>query len=406
MSMKVLVADMFEKEGLDELRRAGCEVVYEPKAEGDALRDAIARTGCVVLVVRGTKVTEPMLSAGSTLSVVVRAGAGYNTIDVDAASRQSILVANCPGKNAVAVAELTFGLILDLDRRISDNVADLRGGKWNKKVYSEARGLKDRTLGVIGVGQIGQAVIKRARAFEMHVVAWSRSLTPEKAEDFGVEACSGPGEVAARCDVLTLHLPATPETKGLVNAEVIDRLKPGSYLINTARAEVVDYKALAAAVASKGLRVGLDVYPDEPSGGEADFKAAILQAGGIVYGTHHIGASTEQAQQAIAAETVRIVKEYMRTGHVANCVNLLGRSRARYVVVVRHRNRPGVLAFTLNEISHAGVNVEEMENVICAGAESACAQIKLAGPLPADALQRIRTGNEHVLGVTFAKVPE
>ncbi len=404
--MKVLVADTFEKEGLDELRRAGCDVVYEPKAEGDALREAIARSGCVVLVVRGTKVTEAMLSAGSALSVVVRAGAGYNTIDVDAASRRSILVANCPGKNAVAVAELTLGLILALDRRIPDNVADLRSGKWNKKVYMEARGLKDRTLGIIGMGQIGQAVAARARAFEMGVAAWSRSLTEQRAEELGILFCRSPGDVAACCDILTIHLAAAPETKGLVDASVLKRLAPGSYVINTSRAEVMDYKALAAAVAEKNIRVGLDVFPDEPAGGEADFKAAILQAGGVIYGTHHIGASTDQAQQAIAAETVRIIKEYMRTGHVANCVNLLGRSRARYVVVVRHRNRPGVLAFTLNEISHAGVNVEEMENVICAGAESACAQIKLAGPLPDDALQRIRTGNEHILGVTFAKVPD
>jgi len=186
---------------------------------------------------------------------------------------------------------------------------------------------------------------------------------------------------------------------------VLNRLAPGSCVINTTRAEVMDYKALAVAVAERGLRVGLDVFPDEPSGGEAEFQAAILKAGGVVYGTHHIGASTGQDRNAIAQETVRIVKEYMRNGHVANCVNLCERSRARYVVVVRHRNRPGVLAHTLNEISHAGVNVEEMANVICAGAESACAQIKLAGPLSDDVLARIRNGNPHVVGVTFSTVP-
>lgn len=402
--MKVLVADQFEKEGLDGLKQAGCEVMYEPKLDGDALRDAIARTNCVVLVVRGTKVTEAMLSAGAALSVVVRAGAGYNTIDVESASRRSILVANCPGKNAVAVAELTFGLILALDRRIPDAVADLRAGKWNKKLYQQAKGLKDRTLGIIGLGQIGEAVAARARAFEMHVAAWSRSLTEEKAESLGILRCETPEDVAARCDVLTVHLAAAAQTKGIINASVLSQLKQGAYFINTARADVVDPKALTVAIAERGLRVGLDVFSDEPSGGEADYRAAILQAGGVIYGTHHIGASTEQAQLAIAAETVRIVREYMRTGHVANCVNINEKSRARYVVVVRHRNRPGVLAHTLNEISHANVNVEEMENVICAGAESACAQIKLASPLPQEAIDRIRKGNEHVLGVTFAEV--
>lgn len=403
--MKVLIADPFESERIEELRRAGCEVTYEPKLEGNSLRDAIAQTGCVVLIVRSKKVTEPMLSTGGALSVVVRAGAGYNTIDVAAASQRSILVANCPGKNAVAVAELTFGLILALDRRLVENTVDLQNGKWNKKLYSQARGLKDRTIGIVGLGQIGQAVARRAKAFEMGIVAWSRSLTEEQAEELGVMYCHTPGDVAACCDILTVHLAAAPETKGIINAGVLNRLAPGSYVINTSRADVMDYKALTVAVAERGLRVGLDVYPDEPSGGEAEFMAEIVQAGGVVYGTHHIGASTEQAQNAIAQETVRIVKEYMHTGHVANCVNLCEKSRARYVVVVRHRNRPGVLAHTLNEISVAGVNVEEMENVICAGAESACAQIKLAGPLPEDCLVRIRTGNEHVLGVSITAVP-
>ncbi len=403
--MKVLIADSFETDGVEELRRAGCDVFYEPKLDGDPLRDAVARTNCAVLIVRSTTVTEPMLSAGAALSIVVRAGAGYNTIDVAAASRRSILVANCPGKNAVAVAELTFGLILALDRRIADNVADLRNGKWNKKLYSQARGLKDRTLGIVGMGPIGEAVARRARAFEMGVAAWSRSLTDERAEQLGLLRCHSPADVAACCDILSIHLAATPETKGIISAQVLNRLRNGAYVINTSRAEVLDYEALATAVAQKDLRVGLDVFPEEPSAGEAEFHASIVNCGGVVYGTHHIGASTEQAQSAIAAETVRIVKEYMRTGRVENCVNLCERSRARYVVVVRHRNRPGVLAHTLNEISHAGVNVEEMENVICAGAESACAQIKLAAPLPQEALDRIRKGNEHVLGVTFAEVP-
>lgn len=403
--MKVLIADSFETEGLDELRRAGCDVVYEPKLDGDSLRDAVARTECVVLIVRGTKVTEPMLAAGSALSVVVRAGAGYNTIDVEAASRRSVLVANCPGKNAVAVAELTFGLILALDRRIADNVADLRSGKWNKKVYQQAKGLKDRTLGILGMGQIGEAVAARAKAFEMSVAAWSRSLTDERAERLGVMRCHTPADAAACSDILSIHLAAASETKGIVDAAVLGRLRPGAYVINTSRADVLDHKALSEAVAERGFRVGLDVYPDEPAGGEAEFNAAILKSGGVVYGTHHIGASTDQAQLAIAAETVRIVKEYMRTGQVANCVNINAKSRARYVVVVRHLNRPGVLAYTLNEISNAGVNVEEMQNVICAGAESACAQIKLASPLPQQAIDRIRKGNEHVIGVTFAAVP-
>lgn len=398
--MKILVADAFEEVGLAGLRAAGCEVNCEPKLEGETLLDAIARMNPAVLVVRSTKVTEAMLAASPELGLVVRAGAGVNTIDVAAASRRSIFVANCPGKNAVAVAELTFGLIIALDRRIVDNTVDLRQGKWNKKEYSKARGLKDRTLGIVGMGQIGRAVAERARAFDMPVVAWSRSLTPEAAEELDVRHCESPSEAASRCDILTIHLAAAPETRGMINAEVIGRLRPGSYLINTARSEVLDYGALAAAVRDRKIRVGLDVFPEEPTASQGPISPAVFKEGGVVYGTHHIGASTEQAQDAIATETVRIVRTYKETGHVLNCVNLRTKAHARACLRVRHLNRPGVLAHILHEVSHAGINVEEMENVICQGDESACAQILLEQPLDGDVLAQIRTGNANVLGVT------
>ncbi len=404
--MRILIADEFESWGMERLREAGCEVIFDPKLNGDALLEAIATTKCAVLIVRSTKVTEPMLAAGDTLSVVVRAGAGVNTIDVSAASHHSILVANCPGKNSIAVAELTFALILALDRRVVDNTVDLRKGQWNKKEYSKARGLKGRTLGIVGLGSIGLEVVERARAFELEIAACSRSFTPQQADKLGIGYCRNPAELASRSDILTIHLAAAPETKKHINAEVLNQLAAGSYLINTARADVLDYAALATAIREKNLRVGLDVFPDEPSGGTAEFRAAIMDAGGIVYGTHHIGASTDQAQDAIASETVRIVQEYLHTGRVLNCVNLAAKSRARYVLGVRHLNRPGVLAHTLNEISLAGVNVEEMENVICEGGDAACAHIKLTVPLQEDALRRIKAGNANILGVSIHQVAE
>src|SRR4051812_38916856 len=179
--MRVLVADKFEKSGIDGLAAAGCDVVYEPDLKDDALTEAIRRTRADVLVVRSTQVTGPMLEAGA-LSLVVRAGAGYNTIDVATASRRGIYVSNCPGKNAIAVAELTFALILALDRRIADTVADLRAGRWNKKEYSKARGLFGRTLGLLGFGSIGREVASRAAAFGMPVIVWSRSLAARRAK--------------------------------------------------------------------------------------------------------------------------------------------------------------------------------------------------------------------------------
>ena len=402
--VKTLIADKFEEIGVQGLHKAGCEVIYQPGLKDNDLRDAVAQTGCGILIVRSGKVTEPIMAAGASLNLIVRAGAGFNTIDVAAAARRSIFVSNCPGKNAVAVAELTFALILALDRRIVENVTDLRAGKWSKKDYSKARGLKGRTIGILGMGQIGQEVAIRAKAFGMPVVAWSRSLTKEQAAEWGITACASVNEVASRCDILTVHLAAAPETKSLVNAAALNSLRPGSYVINTARADVVDYAALGKAITERGLRAGLDVFPNEPAGSDGAFVDTIISACGIVYGTHHIGASTDQAQNAIAEETVRIVETYMRTGRVENCVNLCVRSPARCLLVVRHRNRPGVLAHVLGVIRAAGINVEEMENVIFEGAEGACAQIKLDTKPAQDVVDGIARGNEHVVGVTVFSV--
>ncbi|MGH8637911.1 MAG: NAD(P)-dependent oxidoreductase, partial [Burkholderiales bacterium] len=246
--MKVLVADKFEQSGLEGLKAAGCEVVSNPDLADDALRDAIAETGADVLVVRSTKVTAPMLDAGR-LSLIVRAGAGYNTIDVAAASTRGIYVSNCPGRNATAVAELAFALILALDRRVADNVFDLRAGRWNKKEYSKAPGLYGRTLGLLGVGSIGREMIRRAAGFGLNVVLWSRRfdgeerpLTESEAKELDlaealdqirVKLAPRPRDVAARADILSVHLALGPQTKGLVNAELLSQMKPGATIINT-----------------------------------------------------------------------------------------------------------------------------------------------------------------------------
>src|SRR2546423_1791790 len=199
--MRVLIADKFEKSGLSGLEAAGCTVLFRPDAKDESLLTAINIEQPDVLIVRSTKVTEPMLDAGP-IKLVVRAGAGYNTIDVAAASRRGIYVSNCPGQNSIAVAELAFALILALDRRIADNVIALRRGEGNKKEFSKARGLFGRKLGLICVGQIGQEMIPRARAFGMPVVAWSRSLTPERAAELGVERLDTPQAVARVADIV------------------------------------------------------------------------------------------------------------------------------------------------------------------------------------------------------------
>ncbi|HEX6323705.1 MAG TPA: NAD(P)-dependent oxidoreductase [Vicinamibacterales bacterium] len=409
--MKVLIADKFEKSGIAGLEGAGCEVVYEPDLKDDALAKAIGDSGADVLVVRSTKVTEPMLDAGR-LSLVVRAGAGYNTIDVAAASKRGIYVSNCPGKNAIAVAELAWALLLAVDRRIPDNVADLRAGKWNKKEYSKARGLHGQTLGVLGAGNIAAEVIRRAAAFGMPVVLWSRRfdgksgpLPDADAASAGLDAAARqttitlaptPAAVAEQADVLSIHLALGKETRGLVNDEVLSKLKPGAVVINTARGEVLDQEALARAIAARGVRAGLDVFAAEPAGATGDFTDAIVRQPGV-YGTHHIGASTDQAQEAIAAETVRIIRAFKDTGRVPNVVNLARQTPARYRLIVRHRDRPGVLAHVFDHLREGNINVQETENIVFEGAEAAVASINLDGAPDAALLERIRGGNADVL---------
>ncbi len=417
--MKILIADKFEQSGIDGLKAAGCEVVSDPDLKDDALREAIAGTGAEVLVVRGTKVTAPMLDAGR-LSLIVRAGAGYNTIDVAAASTRGIYVSNCPGKNAIAVAELAFALMLALDRRVPDNVADLRAGRWNKKEYSKAQGLFGQTLGLLGVGNIGQEMIRRAAGFGLNVVIWSRRfggqrrpLTEQEARELRVEAAfrqiaieiePTPADVAARADILSLHLALGPGTKGLVNADVLGKLKPGAILINTARGEVVDEAAVAAAVRERGLRVGLDVFAQEPAGATGEFASELASLPGV-YGTHHIGASTEQAQEAIAAETVRIIRTFKETGRVPNVVNLAKRTPATHMLVVRHRDRPGVLAHVFDHLRSANLNVQETENIVFDGAEAAVARINLDGEPSSAVCRQIKSGNENVLDLQVVSLP-
>jgi D-3-phosphoglycerate dehydrogenase len=400
--MHVLIADKFEQSGRDGLQAIGCEVTYEPDLKDESLVEAIRGKRPDVLVVRSTKVSESALEAGA-LKLVVRAGAGYNTIDVAAASRRGIYVSNCPGKNSIAVAELAFALILALDRRVPDNVAALREGRWNKKEFSKARGLYGRTLGLIGVGKIGQEMIPRARAFGMHVIAWSRSLTPERAEALGIEHKDSPQEVARASDILSVHLALKPETRGLVGADVFDSMPDGSLFINTSRAEVVDQAALLDAMRTRRVRAGLDVYANEPASAVGEFTDEIAREPGL-YGTHHIGASTDQAQEAIAAETVRIIQSFKETGKVPNVVNLAERTPATHRLVVRHRDRPGVLAHVLDEIKSAQINVQEMENIIFEGSEAAVARINLESEPPSEMIERLQAENPDILELNVLEI--
>lgn len=400
--MKVLIADKFESFGVSGLEMLGCDVTHNPDIDPAALPAAIQEHDPDVLVVRGKKVSGEALRAGSNLSLVIRAGAGYDSIDVDTASARGIFVANCPGKNSIAVAELTWGLILACDRRIPDQVAELRDGKWNKKEYSKASGLAGRTLGIVGMGQIGLEITKRGKAFGMHVAAWSRSLTEERADELGIIYCSNIINLAKLADVVSVNVAATDETQNLIGEAFFGAMKNDAYFINTSRGSVVDEEALVEAIREKKLRAGLDVFANEPGSGTGSFDATIARMPGV-YGTHHIGASTDQAQQAIAAEVIRIARDYMVTGHVPNCVNRAASTPATTLLTVRHLNRPGVLAHIFYILGQAGINVEEMENVIYESAKAACARIQLDDKPGEDVIKAVGK-NENVLSVTVATI--
>ncbi|MBN2323780.1 MAG: hydroxyacid dehydrogenase [Spirochaetes bacterium] len=400
--MKVLVADKFPENRLADMKRAGYEVVYDEGLKEDSLSAALKKEKPDVIVVRSTEVTGEMIVKAPSLSLIIRAGSGYNTIDVKTASERSIYVANCPGKNAVAVAELAFGLLLSLDRRIPDNVIDLRAGKWNKKEYSMAEGIAGKTLGIIGVGRIGREVISRARAFGMKVTAWSRSLTPETAGELGVRYAKDPGEVASEADAVSVHLALTNDTRGMIDKKFFTRMKMGAFFINTSRAEIVDEDALLQAIEEKGIRAGLDVFSGEPASKTGEFSGKIKNK--RVYGTHHIGASTEQAQNAVAEETIRILREYAETGHVYNCVNIMEKTPASYMLSVHHKNRVGVLAGVLDIIREANINVELMENIIFAGGDGACARIQIDGKLEEQDMEKIEKSSAEITSVSQVSI--
>jgi D-3-phosphoglycerate dehydrogenase len=399
--MKTLIADKFSETHVARLNKLGCEVTYQPAVKAEELPRVIAPYK--ILVVRSKQVTADTLKAADQLALVLRAGAGVNTIDVKTASARGVFVSNCPGRNSIAVAELVFALLLAIDRRIAENVAALRAHQWNKKEFSKADGVFGKTIGVVGVGRIGREVILRAHAFGLRVIAWSRSLTPQRAQELGVERCDDVDDLFRQADIVTLHLALKPETRKLVNAERLALLKPNAILINTARGEVVDQAALRAALQAGKLRAGLDVFDPEPADATAGFADPILDLPRL-YGTHHIGASTEQAQEAIAEEAMRIIETFVKTGVVLNCVNLAARTPAKWQLVVRHYDRVGVLASVLDQIRRADINIEEVQNVIFEGAAAASCRIQLDGEPAPDLLVAIQEGNPDILGLELLRL--
>ncbi len=389
--MKVLLADALPDAAVERLEAAGDEVTRMPELDAESLPDHIA--GFEVLIVRSTKVTTAALDAADSLGLIVRAGAGTNTIDTDRAAELGVFVCNVPGKNALAVAELTMGLLIAVDRHIAAGTADLRNGAWNKKTYSKADGLFGRRMGIIGVGDIGIATAARAWAFGIDVVAVAKPGRSDaaiaRAEAAGITFVDSLHELLSTSDIVSLHVPGSPDTKGMVDAEFLGAMKDGAILLNTSRGDVVDEAALIDALDNRGMRAGLDVFANEPGSGSGEFDSAIAKHPSVV-GTHHVGASTNQAQAAVTDGTIDTVQAY-RGGSPINCVNLNPVPTKAATLTVRHHDRVGVLASVLQILRKEELNVSNMQNRVFAGSKAAVASIDV-GHLPsADIVDEVQS---------------
>ena len=396
MKLKVLVADKFPDKYIQQMKNLDLEVIYEPKLGEKDLPQAAKEVD--ILIVRSTIVNEETIKNSNKLNLIIRAGSGVNNINIQAANKKGVYVANCPGMNAVAVAELAVGLMISLDRFIPDNVSDFRNSSWNKDKYSKGKGLKGKTLGIIGVGAIGKEVAKRALAFEMNV--YGKDIT--RIEGVQIKDFSEMDKLLPLCDIITIHLPATPDTKGLFNKKMFGYMKNGAYLINTSRQDVIVEDDLLEAIKEKNLRVALDVFKGEPEGKTGEVKSK-LQDNPNIYVTHHIGASTEQAQDAVAQETVNIINHYIHSGVIDHWVNRAKITDVHHQLVVKHFDKPGVLASVLELLREGDINIEEIENVIFDGGIAACCTMKLKNAATADMLKKM-SENPNVISVSHVEI--
>jgi D-3-phosphoglycerate dehydrogenase len=400
--MKIFIADKFEAWGIDQLKGLG-ELVNEPGLKPDDLKKRLAEVNPEVVIVRSTKIPETVMAAAPKLQLIVRAGAGVDNIEMPAASKRGIMVSNCPGMNSAAVAELTIGLMVALDRKIADNVTDLRQHKWCKNAYSKAGlGFKGRTIGIIGAGAIGTEVARRALAFDMNVLFYHLGRQRRLADNPNARRAEL-DDLLRQSDVISIHVPGGETTRRLIDDRRLGLMKKTAILINTARGDVIDEPALMKALKDGKLRgAALDVFANEPAAAAESFDSPICECPNL-YGTHHIGASTEQAQMAVAEETVKIVAHFKNTGQALNCVNVQ-KPRSSCMLVVRFHNRPGGLAHVFHHLAEAQINAEEMDHVVYDGGLAAVAHIRIDKQPSPETVAKIRDGHPNVMGVDLMQV--
>ncbi len=315
MAPRVLVSDDLSPEGITILRDAGLQVDVKVGLKPDELERIIADYDALA-VRSATKVTPKLLEKATRLKVVGRAGVGVDNVDLEAATRRGVVVMNTPGGSSTTVAELTVAHMLALARHLPQATASIKSGKWEKKRF-QGKELAGKTLGVIGIGNIGSVVVDRCRAMRMRVIAYDPFISADAAVKLGVVQVSL-DEIWAQADFISLHVPLTEQTRNLVNAQTIAKMKPGALLVNCARGGLVDERALADALASRRIAgAALDVFDAEPP----PPGHPLLALDNFIC-TPHLGASTEEAQSAVAVAIAEQLAAYLTRGEVKNAINL------------------------------------------------------------------------------------
>lgn len=330
MAHRILVTDKLAEEGLEILRaQPGLEVVVNTKFDPPALREALKEADGIVIR-SGTQLTAEVLKDQPRLKVIVRAGVGVDNIDVPTATRHGIVVMNTPGGNTVSTAEHTMALMLALSRNVAKANDSLKGGRWDRNKFTGSQ-LGGKTLGIVGLGRVGQAVAKRAQGFDMRVLGFDPFLSAERSAELGIESVSPLDDLWGQCDYITLHTPLSAETRNLVGPAEIAKMKPGVRIINCARGGLIDEDALAEALtAGKVAGAAVDVFEPEPPPTDN-----VLVNHPQVLVTPHLAASTEEAQISVAVEAARLLCDYFQRGQIRFAVNMPTLDRAE-LEEIRH----------------------------------------------------------------------
>lgn len=387
--MRILITCELPPVVLDGLVSLASNVTYRPDATAAEVRETISDVG--ILIVDSARVASETLARAKALQMIVHAGPGPGQIALDEASAQGVFVTHCPDRHAAAVAELIFGLILALDRRIVENTTALREGRWSPSIFADGRGLAGRTLGLLGFGTVGRLVARRAWAFEMDLAAWAPSLVPVAATETPIEFCNYPRELARRSDiVVVLPTPPDEDRTCLVDAEFLEAMQHGAYLVHVGHPGSVDEGALLEALDERDLRVAMDTFAAEPATDPTRFRSPLCEHPNFI-GTQRMAALTDQAREAVAAEVLHIVRSFVVSSEVVNSLNLCDRSPATWQLLLRVRDQVGVMASILEAIRADGINAQEISSRVFYGARAAWCTIALDERPSTEALDTIRS---------------